>query len=73
MSGHLYGAKPEPLLDSSQLDHEKYVSMNFYLKIKSFHSRKCIIKRRLENDSHFESFCVSQINCQISAKMTYTC
>ena len=34
----------EPMMVCCQLDPEEHISMKFYLKFKSFHSRKCIWK-----------------------------
>ena len=42
MACRLEGCKPlfEPMLTYCQLDFNEYISMNFYLKFKYFHSRK---------------------------------
>ena len=51
---HLFGAKPlsEPMLAYCQLDPKEHVSIKFCLKIKSFHSEKCIWKCCLQYGSH---------------------
>ena len=38
------GAKPlsEPMLKYCQLEHKEQISMKLYLKLKYFHSRKCV-------------------------------
>ena len=55
MACRLDGTKPlsEPMLSYCQLHPEEYISMNFYLKFKYFHSWKCIWTCRLQNGSHF--------------------
>ena len=55
----LFGAKPlsQPMLTYCQEDHKEHISINFYLKFKSFHSRKCIWKCGLQNGCHLVSFC----------------
>ena len=35
---------PEPMMDYCQLDHQEHISMKFYLRFKSFHSRRCTWK-----------------------------
>ena len=62
MACPLLGAKPlsEPMLPYYQLDAMVDVSTEFYLKIDSFHSIKCIWKWRLPNSGHF----VSSSMCQ---------
>ena len=44
MACRLDGAKPlsEPMLTYCQLDPKEHISMKFHLKLKYFHSRKCI-------------------------------
>ena len=34
-------------------DHKEHISLKFYLKFKSFHSRKCSLECHLPNDGHF--------------------
>ena len=47
----LFSAKPlsEPMLSSCQLDPKEHISVKFYVKFKSFHSKKCTWKYRLQN------------------------
>ena len=46
MAYHLFGNNPlsEPMMVYCQIDLKEHISMKFYLKFKSFHSRKCIWK-----------------------------
>ena len=55
MAYHLLGATPlsEPMLPYCKLDPKEHISVKFYLKFKSFHSRKCTRICRLWNGSHF--------------------
>ena len=55
MACDLSGAKPlpEPMLNYCQLDPREYILMKFYLKVRCFHSRKCISKYRPQNGGHF--------------------
>ena len=55
MASHLFGAKPlsESMLLYCQLDPNEHISVKFYLKFKSFHSRKCTWKCHLRNDISF--------------------
>ena len=57
MACHLIGTKSfsEPMLPYCQLDNQECLSVAFYLKFKSFHSRKCVWKCRLDNSGHFVS------------------
>ena len=50
----LYGAKalPKPILNC-QLNFKEQISMKIYLKLKTFHSRKCIWKYNLQGGSVF--------------------
>ena len=47
----LFGTKPlsKPMLPYCQLVAKEYISVKFYLKFQSFHSRKCTWKCRLRN------------------------
>ena len=55
MACRLNGAKPlsKPVLTYCQLDPKERISMKFYLKVKYFHSRKCVWTNRLWNGGHF--------------------
>ena len=57
MACHLVGAKPlsEPLLPYCQLDPKEHISVKFESKYRTFHSRKCTWKCRLESGGHFVS------------------
>ena len=57
MACHLFGTKPlsEPMLLYCQFYPKKHISVNFYLKFKSFHSRKRTRKCHPQNGSHFVS------------------
>ena len=57
MACRLFGAKPlsEPMLPYCQLDPTEHISMKFYSKFRSFHSRKYTRKCRLRNGGHFVS------------------
>ena len=64
MACRLFRAKPlsEPMQTYYQSDLKKFSLMKFYLKFKSFHSRKCIWKCCLQNGGHF-----------VSASMCFKC
>ena len=51
MACRLFGVKAlfEQMLDYCQLYQKEYISMKFYLKLKSFHLIKCIRNFRLQN------------------------
>ena len=53
----LFGAKPlsEPMLPYCQLDAKEHSSVKFYLKFKSFQSRKCTWKWCLQNSGSIVS------------------
>ena len=53
MACRLFGAKPlsEPIY--SELNAKEHISVKYYLKSKSFHSRKCIWRNRLWNSRPF--------------------
>ena len=53
----IFGAKPlsEPMMTYCQLNHKEHISMKYYLKFRSFHSRNCIWNCRLWNGGHFVS------------------
>ena len=55
MACRLFGAKPlfEIVLPFCQLDPKEHISMKFYWTFKSFYSRKCSWKCRLQNGGHF--------------------
>ena len=55
MACRLDGAKPlsEPMLTYCQLDPKEHISMTYCLKLKYFHSRKCVWTCRLRNGGHF--------------------
>ena len=55
MACHLNSAKPlsKPMLKYCQLDPKENITMKFNLKLKYFHSRKCIWTCHLWNGSHF--------------------
>ena len=55
MAWCLYGTKPlsEPMLGYFQLDHWEQISVKFWPKYKTFHSRKCIWKCRLQKGGPF--------------------
>ena len=55
MACRLFGAKPlpEPTLTYYQLDPQESTSVKFESKYKTFHSWKCIWKRRLQKGGHF--------------------
>ena len=57
MACRLFDAKPlsEPMLPYGQPDPEEHISVQFYLKFKSLHSRKSAWKYRLRNGGHFVS------------------
>ena len=61
MACRLIGAKPlsETMLPYCQQDSKEHISVKFYLKFKSFHSRKCIIQCRLRNGGHFDAHVAS--------------
>ena len=61
MACRLFSAKPlsAPMMTYCQLDHDEHISMKYYLKLKSFHSRKCIWKCRLGNGGHVVSVSMS--------------
>ena len=48
-----------------QLDQEETISMKYYLKFESFHSRKCISKYCLRNGGHFISASMYYVNILI--------
>ena len=50
---HCFGAKP--ILANCHIDTKKYISVKFYLEIKSFHFRKCTWKCRQQNGGYFVS------------------
>ena len=54
MGYRLDGAKPfsEAMLNYCQLDPGEHISMKFYLKLKYFHSGKCVWTCRLRNGGH---------------------
>ena len=54
MTCRLSGAKSlsEPMQTNSQLDPIEHISMNSYLKFRSFHSKKCTLRYRLQNGGH---------------------
>ena len=54
MAWHLLGAKPlpEPMLTYHQLHPQEQTSKKSESKYKTFHSQKCISKRRLQNGGH---------------------
>ena len=55
MACRLFSAKPlsKPMLPYYQLDPTEHISVKFYSKFKSFHSRSCTWKCPLRNGSHF--------------------
>ena len=55
MAFHMFGTKPlsEPMLYHCQFNHSEQTSVKMYLKLKHFHSTKCIWKYRLEYVGHF--------------------
>ena len=57
MACRLIGAKPssEPMLPYCRLDTQESISVTFYLKFKSFHTRKCVRKCCLENSGQLVS------------------
>ena len=57
MACHMFGNKPlsELMLPYCQLDPKEHISLKFYFKFKSFHSRICIWKCLLWNGGHFVS------------------
>ena len=57
MAYRLFAAKPlsEAMLPCCQLDPMEHISVKFYSKFKSFHSRKCTWKCCLGNGSNFVS------------------
>ena len=57
MPCRLFGAKPlsEPILPYCQWDPKEHISVKFYFKLKSFHSKRCIQKCCLRNGGHFVS------------------
>ena len=59
MACHLFCAKSlsEPKLSCCQLDPKEYTSVNFFVKFKSFHSKKCTWKCHLRNSGHFAVMC----------------
>ena len=61
MACHLIGAKPlsETTLPYCQLHPKEHISTKFYLKLKSFHSWKCIWTCRQWNGGHFVSVSMS--------------
>ena len=63
MACRLFGAKPlsPPMVSCCQLDPKEHISVKFHLKFKSFNSRKCTWKCRLQNGGHI-----------VSASMCYT-
>ena len=65
----LDGTKPlsEPMLTYCQSDPKEHISMKFYLKLKYFHSRKCIWACHLRNGGHFvsASMCSGACNAEL--------
>ena len=57
MAWRLFGAKPlsEPMMAYCQLDPRKHTSLKYYLRIKNFHSGKCIRNYHLRNGGHLVS------------------
>ena len=57
MACRLFGVKPlsESMLPYCQFYPVEHISVKFYSKFKSFHSRKCTWKCRLRNGGHFVS------------------
>ena len=55
MACRLFGAKSvsKPFLGNCLLEHWEQISVKIYSKYKTFHSRKCIRKHRLQNGGHF--------------------
>ena len=55
MAWRLFSTKPlsEPMLPYYQLELKEHFSVKLCLKFRSFHSRKCTWKCRLQNDGHF--------------------
>ena len=64
MACRLFGDNPlsKPMIVYCQLDSKEHFSVKSYLKLKSFHSRKCIWKCCLENGNHFDSCSLNASN-----------
>ena len=58
MACRLFGAKPlsEPMLSYCQLDPKEYISVKFYLKFKTFHSRKRHLRM---SSAKWQPFCLN--------------
>ena len=69
MTCRLFGAKPlsEPTLPYCQLIPTEHISMKFYSKFTSFHSRRCTGKCRLRNGGHFVSASMCWLMCELAS------
>ena len=70
MACRQFGAKPwpRPMLTYCHLDSLKQSSVKFEAKYKTFHSRKCILKCRIGNCSHFVQGKISLLLISIAGR-----